>query len=64
MEQSYEKAAEYYQRAADKGIVSCMYKPGNFYENSVGVEQSYEKAAEYYRLAADQGYEKAVDSLN
>jgi TPR repeat protein len=55
VEQSYEKAAEYYTMAAEQGHADAQYNLGVMYDNGHGVEQSYEKAAEYYTMAAEQG---------
>ena len=59
----YEKAMEYYQQAAEKGVAASIYGIGYLYCNGLGVEQSYERAAEYYRQAAEAGLEEAVDEL-
>ena len=53
--QSYEKAAKWYQKAADQGVAKAQYNLGNCYRLGQGVAQSYEKAAKWYQKAADQG---------
>ena len=63
VDQSYEKALEYYRLAADQGNVLALNNIGFMYENGYGVDQSYKKALEYYRLAAEQGYDMAQYSL-
>ena len=55
VEQSDEKAAVYYQLAADQGHAGAQARLGFLYMDGIGVEQSYEKAEKYLRSAADQG---------
>ena len=59
VEQSYEKAVEYFQKAADQGNSEGQWWLGKMYESGKGVGQSYEKAAELYQKAADQGMKEA-----
>ncbi len=54
VEQSYEKAAVYFQMAADQGHAAAQAQLGFLYIDGIGVEQSYEKAEKYLRSAADQ----------
>ena len=63
VEQSYEKALEYYLKAAEQGNASAQFSLGSLYQYGEGVEQSFDKAAEYYRLAADQGDADAWHNL-
>ena len=55
VEQSYEKAVEWYLKAAEQGYADAQYNLGDMYEYGTGVEQSYEKAAEWVQKAAEQG---------
>ena len=64
VEQSYAKAAEWWQKAAKQGYVQAQYNLGVMYANGTGVEQSDEKAVEWYQKAADQGFEDAMVALN
>ncbi|WP_288264747.1 tetratricopeptide repeat protein [uncultured Dialister sp.] len=64
VEQSYEKAAKWYQKAADQGDAVAQYNLGTMYKNGLGVEQSYKKAAKWYRKAADQGLAAAKKKLS
>ena len=64
VEQSYEKAVEWYRKAADQGNAAAQYNLGNMYSWGKGVEQSNEKAAEWYRKAADQGDPDAKKRLS
>ena len=63
VEQSYEKAVEWYRKAADQGYADAQTNLGYMYKNGYGVEQSYETAVEWYRKAADQGYANAQNKL-
>ncbi|WP_298780583.1 tetratricopeptide repeat protein [uncultured Fretibacterium sp.] len=53
--QSYEKAAEWYRKAADQGYHWAQDNLGDLYRDGKGVPQSDLAAAEWYRKAADQG---------
>ena len=63
VEQSYEKAVEWYRKAADQGYARAQHNLGYMYYSGHGVEQSYEKAVEWYRKAADQGLAAAQNNL-
>ena len=63
VEQSYEKAVEWYRKVADQGYAVAQCNLGYMYSNGHGVEQSYEKAVEWYRKAADQGNAAAQYNL-
>ena len=55
VEQDYEKAAEWIEKAAEQGNVKAQKTLGDFYLYGVGVEQDEEKAIEWYNRAAEQG---------
>ena len=61
--QSYEKAAEWYRKAADQGYHWAQDNLGDLYRDGKGVPQSDLAAAEWYRKAADQGLPGAQNSL-
>ena len=63
VDQSYEKAVEYYTLAADQGYASAQSNLGLMYSQGQGVNQSYEKAVELYIKAAEQGNAIALDNL-
>ena len=63
VEQSYEKAVEWYRKAADQGLAAAQYDLGYMYYSGHGVEQSNETAVEWYRKAADQGLAAAQNNL-
>ena len=64
VEQSYEKAVEWYLKAAEQGFAWAQHQLGYMYESGHGVERSDEKAREWYQKAAEQGYEPAIKELN
>jgi len=53
--QDYNKAIEWYTKAAEQGNSYAQYSLGKLYENSKGVPQDYNKAIEWYTKAAEQG---------
>ena len=63
VEQSYEKAFEYYEQAAHLGFAKAQYNLGIMYAKGQGVEQSYETAAALYAQAVQQGYTFAMYNL-
>ena len=63
VEQSYEKALEWLQKAAEQGFARAQYSLGCMYDKGTGVEQSDEKTAEWVLKAAEQGLARAQYSL-
>ena len=63
VEQSFERAIEYYKMAAANGHVSALSNLGNAYYNGQGAEQSYELAREWWTKAAEQGDKNAIKHL-
>ena len=61
--QDYEKAREWYMKAANQGYANAQNNLGNMYESGKGVEQDYEKAREWYTKAANQGFTISQDNL-
>ena len=59
----YEKAMEYFQKAADAGNVEGWRGLGNLYAQGLGVKEDSSRALEYYRLAAAQGDAKSYYNL-
>ncbi len=59
VEQSYEKAIEWYTKAATQGYTGAQYNLGVCYYKL----KNYEKAAEWYAEAANQGHAAAQNSL-
>lgn len=63
-EQSYEKAAEWFSKAAENGNANGQNNYGVCYQYGHGVEQSYEKAVEWYTKAAAQDNAQALWNLS
>jgi len=63
VDQSHERAAEYYEAAARQGYVDAQYNLGIMCHQGQGVDQSYERAAEYWEAAARQGHDNAQYNL-
>ena len=59
----YEKAMEYFQKAADAGNAEGWRGLGNLYAQGLGVKEDSSRALEYYRLAAAQGDAKSYYNL-
>ena len=63
VEQSYEKAVEYYTMAAEQGHAVAQCNLGTMFENGQGVEQSCPIARKWWTKAANQGQEDAINYL-
>ena len=63
VEQSYSKAKEWFEKAAENGEKTAMFWIGYLYEKGNGVEQSYSKAKEWYKKSADLGCDSAIEAL-
>ena len=61
--QSWQKAAELYQRAASYGDKIAQLNLGEFYQDGLGVEQNRKQAAFWLTLAAQQGSDYAAQEL-
>jgi TPR repeat protein len=61
--QDFEKAAMWFRKAADKGVVEAQYHLGHQYDYGQGVTQSHVLAASWYQMAAKQGYAPAQNML-
>ena len=64
VEQSYEKAVEYYRQAAEQGNATAQCNLGMMYYHGRGVEKSMEMAEKYVRMAAEQGNTAAMAVLD
>lgn len=60
IQQSDEKAVEWYSKAAEQGNASAQCNLGYMYEEGRGVLQSNEKAKYWYTKAANQGERDAL----
>jgi TPR repeat protein len=63
VEQSNERAAEYYEQAAHLGHANGQKSLGVLYYNGNGVEQSNERAVAFFTLSAQQGDDTAMSNL-
>ena len=57
--QNYEKAFEWYSKAANQGNAQAQYNLGSLYHNGQGVEKNDKRAFEWYRKAANSGHSQA-----
>ena len=60
---SFTEAAEFYQKAADKGDNEARFILGSYYEEGKGVTKDLQKAMHFYLLAAKENYAKAQNNL-
>ena len=63
MTKDYDKAVEWYRKAAEQGHNWAQNNLGNCYYNGKGVPQDYAKAVDWYRKAAEQGLANAQNNL-
>ncbi|MGA9211281.1 tetratricopeptide repeat protein [Kaistella sp.] len=54
-DENYQKARDYYEKAADLGSAYANVRLGYHYKKGLGVEKDYKKAFEYYQKAAKKG---------
>ena len=59
----YQQAAEWYEKAANKGYMYAQTSLGILYYFGQGVPKNYTKAAEWYKKAAEQGDATAIYNL-
>ena len=56
VQQDYQEAVRWYQRAAEQGHAQAQYTLALMYSSGTGVTQDTREAARWYRLAAEQGH--------
>ncbi len=61
IEQNYEKAAQYYSKAALAGSADGLYNLGLLTQNGQGVKKDLKAALSYFKQAADQDHYKIID---
>jgi len=61
--EDYDKAIEYWQKAADQQYLDAQCYLGECYHDGKGVKKNYTKALEYLRKAVDQGHINAHSIL-
>lgn len=62
-EPKYDRAAQYFQQAAQLGHTGAVYNLALCYESGRGVAQDYGKAVLCYKVAAFKGHSKAMYNL-
>ncbi|MBN2209389.1 MAG: sel1 repeat family protein [Candidatus Coatesbacteria bacterium] len=62
-EQDYEKAVEWFRKAAAASDKDGMYYLGVAYENGKGLEKDRDKAIEWYRKALSYGHDEGGKAL-
>ncbi|WP_051908714.1 tetratricopeptide repeat protein [Candidatus Odyssella acanthamoebae] len=62
IERDYNKAVEWYTKAANQELAIAQNNLGFMYQHGLGVERDYNKAVELYTKVANQGY--AVAQIN
>jgi len=60
---NYDRAAYWFERAAENGVANARYNLGVLYHQGLGVEQNIETALEWYRKAAQLGHPEAQYNL-
>lgn len=60
---NFDKAAEWYLKAAEAGNAEARNSLGFLYDHGVGVEKDPAEAAKWYKLAARQGHLQAQNNL-
>jgi localization factor PodJL len=58
-----EEAANWFERAAGRGVAPAQYRLGSLYEKGQGVKKDIEKARRLYTSAAEKGNAKAMHNL-
>ena len=62
LEQDYDAAAQWYRKAAEKGVGEAQYRLGDLYQKGRGVPKDIEYAYGWYSVAAHLGNPKAKDA--
>ena len=60
--QDYQKAKEWYQKAANQGNATAQYNIGVMYAQGQGVRQDYRKAKDRFGLSCDNGDQLGCDA--
>lgn len=58
-----QKCFEWFQKAAEQGLVEAEYAVGGCYENELGVKQDYAQANYWYQIAVKDGHKRAAYDL-
>ena len=60
----YRTAAQWFRRAADRGIADSQYNLAILYARGIGVEQNYAESYKWFMSAANQGDSDSLAKLN
>lgn len=63
IEQNYEKAAEWYIKAAEQGMPEAQFNIAMFYKYGDGVNKDLAEWVKWLTKAAEQGDPKAIEML-
>lgn len=63
LKQDFRTAAQWYQKAAGRGLAPAQYRLATFYEKGKGVPQDLAAARIWYERAAEKGNRKAMHNL-
>lgn len=63
VKQDFRTAAQWYQKAAGRGLAPAQYRLATFYEKGKGVPQDLAAARIWYERAAEKGNRKAMHNL-
>ncbi|CUI18119.1 hypothetical protein PNK_p0065 (plasmid) [Candidatus Protochlamydia naegleriophila] len=62
-ESMWDRAFEYFKKAADQGVISAQYHLGRYFQSGTGCLRSHEQAIHYFKLASDQGCPNSLYEL-
>jgi localization factor PodJL len=63
MVRDFKLAADWYEKAAVRGLGPAQYRLGSLYEKGIGVSRDLARAREWYEKAANQGHSHAMHNL-
>lgn len=63
VKQDYERAAYWFEQAANGDVANAAYNMGVLYHQGLGVDADLEKAVKWYTKAAEQGHPEAAYNL-
>ena len=63
-QQDYQKAVEWYSKAAEQGHAEAQFMLGICFEDVAGIQKDIKQAIKWYRKAAKQGNEAAIGALD
>ncbi len=63
VDQSYDEAAKWFRKAAQKRIKQAQYRLAELYMSGRGVPRDYEYAYAWYRTGAEHQHEKSINAL-